>query len=250
LATPTIPVAVAAPVAPAPAVDLLDMGAWDVTPSTTTVPTATNFGDAFAPQPIEAGISSMVETVSGDDDDDDDLPVTDASTTTTSISAPPPPTATIDDDPFASAGLFGNVPSEKPLPTFERTMMTNKFEYNGIPMAPMPIITSQFGQQWGSCAATSPISINSTKVTTLTQFMELLSKMGAHPIEAIATTNEGIGAGMVGAHRVVLIHGKISPQGGGSASSSSSSSQIDVTVKGSDAMMCSALAMYIQTMLR
>jgi hypothetical protein len=73
--------------------------------------------------------------------------------------------------------------------------------------------------------------------------MNVLSQIGAHPIEAIATTNEGIGAGMVGAHRIALIHGKVTPLGVGKC-------QLDVTVKGSDAMMCSALAMYIQTMLR
>lgn len=219
-----------APVAPSPDIDLLDMGAWDVTPSATTI---TN-DDTFAPQPIDPGTLAMVETVSGEDDDDDPV-------------APTPSVQPVDEDPFASAGLFGNVSaqdSQPQLPSFmERT--ASKFEYNGTPMAPMPIVTMQFGQQWGTCTATAPISIQSNRVTSLSQFMEVLTKMGAHPIEAIATTNEGIGAGMVGAHQIALIHGKVTPLAVGT-----NKCQLDVTVKGSDAMMCSALAMYIQTMLR
>jgi AP-4 complex subunit epsilon-1 len=242
----------AAPPPPPPDIDLLDMGAWDVTPaatSTTTTTTDTNFNDTFAPQPISA--PAVVETVSGDDDDltskDTTVPNTTTDTSSNNNSNP------IDDDPFASAGLFGNV-NEKPLPSLggvggNMMMMQSKFEYNGIPMAPMPIITVQFGQQWGTCIATSSISIQSTKVTTLQQYMDVLTKIGIHPIEAIATTNEGIGAGMVGAHMIALIHGKVAPLPN-SNSSGQQRSQLDITIKGSDNMMCSALVMYMQTMLR
>ena len=249
VATAPSAVTAAPPVpAPAPAIDLLDMGGWDVPANPpahaatsaqidedgATATTTTHFDDTFAPQPVTAGVSAMVETVSGDEDD----PV---SATPAATQPPASVAAPIDDDPFASAGLFGNATLEKPLPSLER--MTPKFEYNGIPMAPMPIVTTQFGQQWGTCTATAPVSIQSSKVTSLSQFMEVMSKLGAHPIEAIAATNEGIGAGMVGAHMIALIHGKVSPR-------SSGGGQVDVTIKGSDPMMCSALAMYIQTMLR
>jgi AP-4 complex subunit epsilon-1 len=225
----------------APDIDLLDMGAWDDTPTTTGTTQAvasTNnhqFDDVFAPQPMTSQ-NPVVETVSGDEDD----LVGGTTTMTTSTNTTTGTSSAIDmDDPFATAGLLGNV-DDKPLPTLERTQ---KFEYNGIPMAPMPIITSQFGQQWGTCKASSPMSIQSNKVLHLNQFMDIMLQIGAHKIEAIAATNEGICAGMVGASMIVLIHGKVTPL-------NISTSKLDVTVKGSDMMMCSALTMYIQTMLR
>lgn len=222
---------VAAPVPASPDVDLLDMGAWDSVsaPAATVEP---NFDDTFTPvsQPAAA---PLVETVS--DDDETDAPAV--------VDVPqasvPPPAPVMEDDPFASAGLLGGF-DEKPLPTLERTQ---KFEYNGTPMAPMPINTAQFGQQWGACKAMSPLSLHSSKVASLDRFMELCASVGAHKIEAIAATNEGICAGMVGAQAIALLHGKVTPLGGGSA-------KLDVTVKGSDSAMCSALAMYLQTMLR
>jgi AP-4 complex subunit epsilon-1 len=251
VATPTPPVrSVAAPLShvtaaptpvapPAAVVDLLDLGAWDDAPTAASAAPSTSANvslsdDAFAPQ-----AAAMVETVSADDEDvvaQSNIVPTSA---VASSSAAAPAAMMSNDDPFATAGLLGDF-SDKPLPTLERTL---KFEYNGVPMSPMPIVTAQFGQQWGSCTATSPLSLQSSKVLSLNQFMTMMTQMGAHTIEAIVTTNEGICAGMVGAAAVVLIHGKVTPR-------TSSSSQLDVTVKGSDARMCAALTMYLQTMLR
>lgn len=206
--------------------DLLDMGAWDDAPAPAAAPVA-NFNDTFSPQAVAGG--AVVETVS---DDEADVAVAGP------VSPPASVPAALDDDPFANAGLLGDF-NDKPLPTLERTQ---KFEYNGTPMAPMPINTAQFGQQWGGCKATSSVSIHSNKVASLDKFMELLAAVGAYKIEAIAATNEGICAGMVGAQTIALIHGKVTPLGG--------SAKLDVTVKGSDPTMCSALGLYLQTMLR
>jgi hypothetical protein len=146
----------------------------------------------------------------------------------------------VDDDPFANAGLLGDVAVHQ-LPTF--SLVSNpKFEYNGITMAPLPISTAQFGQKWGSCPATSPISVTSSKVSRLNQFMEKCASVGAHAVEAISATNEGICAGMMGASSIVLIHGKVLSSGAGT--------KIEATVKGTDQAMCGSLAMYLQTQLR
>lgn len=219
---------VAAP-APSAAIDLLDMGFWDNSDSPADAGTApvVNFDDTFSPQPVASSSGAQVENV------DDNGEVDGVATTSAPASS-----ALLNDDPFADAGLLGEF-NDKPLPAFERSQ---KFEYNGTPMAPMAISTAQFGQQWGICKATASVSIQSNKVAGLGKFMELLAGAGAHNIEAIAVTNEGICSGNVGAHAIALIHGKVTPLG--------ATTKLDVTVKGSDQAMCSALAMYLQTMLR
>jgi hypothetical protein len=106
-------------------------------------------------------------------------------------------------------------------------------------MAPLTITTQQFGQQWGTCTATSPCSVTGTKIVSLETFMNTCEQVGAHKIEAIAATNEGILAGMVGGTHVVLIHGKVTPLGGGS-------SRVDVTIKSTDQTLAGVLAMFLQ----
>jgi Adaptin AP4 complex epsilon appendage platform len=119
---------------------------------------------------------------------------------------------------------------------------THRFEWHGVPMAPLEITTAQFGQQWGGCKAVSPLEVTSSSVSNLDAFMEVCSKVGAHKVEAIVTTNEGICAGMLGGTHVVLIHGKVSPGGVGT--------KLNVTVKSTDPGVTGPLAMYMQTMLR
>jgi AP-4 complex subunit epsilon-1 len=231
----------APPPAPAAEFDLLDMGAWDDTPATGPASTnapAVDYNDAFGAATLLQPTQSVpapheVETVSDDEQDVGLMNSTAASST------PVPVAPAVDVDPFASAGLLGDI-SEKPLPTLAQSQ---KFEFNGKAMAPLAITTAQFGQNWGSCPATVPISVlSSSSVTTLTQFMETCSKCGLHKIEAIAATNEGICAGMVGASTVVLIHGKVIPSAAGT--------RVDVTVKTTDQQLATVLAMYLQTMLR
>jgi len=238
----------APPPAPAaPEIDLLDLGGWgDDSPapaSEAPAVAATNFEDTFAPAPETSQAGPVVETVSDDNDDGGGLLGGAGSGATSSVAAPPaaapPAPAMVDDDPFASAGLLSDVDT-KPLPTLQRSA---KFEYGSTPMAAMPINTSQFGQQWGACKATFPTSVQSSKISSLDQFMTLCADIGAHKIEAIAATNEGICAGMIGAQAIALIHCKVTPLGAGSA-------KLDVTVKSTDQQMGSALSMYIQTMLR
>ena len=203
-----------APPAPAPEVDLLDMSMWDA-PAPAPAPAHDEFGAApVADAPV-------VETVSDDDD----------------VAVPAP--APVDADPFASAGLLGDV-QDSPL---ESLGSSSKFEYNGAPLAPLKIATAQFGQQWGSCPATSPVSVTTSKRLSLDQFMDLCATIGAHKVEAIVASNEGIAAGMVGASQVALIHAKLTPLGGGST-------KIDATIKSTDASMARSLAMFLQTMLR
>ncbi len=213
--------------APAPIVDLLDFSSFEIS-SPAPAPAAANVVDVFSSTPLaQSPVASTtpvanadVETV--DDDDDDDVILTKEP-----------------DDPFAAHGLMG---ADAPLNSISPTIA--KFEFNGFPMAPLPISTAQFGQQWGACPATSPVSLTSTKIDTLAKFMDLLQRVGAHPVESIAATNEGICAGMVsgGAH-VALIHGKVAPQAGGN-------SRLDVIVKSTDAALSGSLALYLQTMLR
>jgi hypothetical protein len=206
-------------------VDLLDMGLWDAAPTSAPAPVL----DVLSPQPAAAPI---VETVS----DDDDNGVTSGSPS--SVPHPPPPSV----DPFADAGLLGDV-REAPLASLSLSS-SSKFEYRGMTMVPLKITTPQFGQQWGSCPTTAPVSATTNKVTTLAQFMSLCADIGAHNVESISVSNEGICAGMFGAGtQIVLIHGKVTPLG-------AASSSVDATIKSSDQGLCGALAIYLQSMLR
>jgi len=250
------PISAPSPAQPQPEVDLLDMGAWTDSatapapaPEATSLPAA-DYDNLSTPTTAQAASSNsepalmapVVETVSDDGNDGGYRPQHDVQLAATP--APPPAPPKVDEDPFASAGLLGDV-EEKPLASLVSTYGSNqKFEYHGSPMAPMQITTPQFGQQWGTCPAASTVSVTSTKAATLAQFMNLCSAVGAHKVEAISATNEGICAGMLsGGSQIVLIHGKVSPIGGGQ-------SQVDATVKGTDQTLCGSLAMYLQTLLR
>jgi AP-4 complex subunit epsilon-1 len=216
-AAAALPVAAAPP--PAADVDLLDLGGWDAGPATT--PAAPSQVDVFS-----APAATTVETVS---DDEDLVP--------SPTPAPPPAPPVADLDPFADAGLLGDLPQQKTLSSSFGSS-PSRFEYSGTPLAPSKITTAQFGQQWGSCPHSSPVAISSPKVSTLTQFMDVCSTAGLHPVEAIATTNEGICAGMISGTHLVLVHGKVS------------SARIDLTIKSTDGGLGGALALYLQTQLR
>jgi hypothetical protein len=180
----------------------------------------------------------VVETATSEDDDDLGLGEAAAQTPANPVSAS---LAIEPVDPFAAEGLLGDL-TDTPLKTFE--LSSSKYEYNGSVMAPLKISTPQFGPQWGSMAATSPISIaSSKKVGTLDSFMKECEASGLHPVESIRVTNEGICAGMVnGGSLLVLIHGKVSPLGNGAA-------RLDVTVKSTDQTLASSLALYLQNMM-
>ena len=216
--------------APAPVMDLLDMSAWD-SPAPAAPAPAVDF-DILSPTPAAASHPTpAVETVS---DDEGDV-ITNAPAPAPAAPAPAP----VDHDPFAGAGLLDGL-SDNPLPTFSTD---SKFEFNGNTMAPLPIDTAQFGQKWVSCPAESPGSVSSPKIANLNQFMDICKEIGAHPVEAISATNEGICAGSIlGGSHTLLIHGKVTPLGG--------SAQVDFMVKSTDAAMGGSLAMYLQTMLR
>jgi hypothetical protein len=226
----------APPPAPAVEIDLLDMGAFDdVAPIAPTANVAVDIFSAApspppvaeAPAPAAAPPPPVVETVSDDQED----------VATTTAAAAPMAEPVL--DPFAAEGLLSDL-TDAPLKSF---MSTSKFEYNGSPMGPLTITTSQFGQQWGSCHATSPASVTTGKIATLDMFMKECVKVGLHPIEAIAATNEGICAGMVnGGAIVILVHGKVSPLGGGQT-------KLDLTVKSTDPGVTGSLALYMQNMM-
>ena len=215
---------------------MLDLGGFgDATPATP-APTVDIFGSApleptadMAPTaPVPATAPPVVETVSEDEDD-----------ALAASAAPPPPATPV--DPFAAEGLLGDL-AETPLQGFG--ISSSKYEYNGSVMAPLKIVTAQFGQKWGSCPATSPVSITSHKVSDLGKFMKECESAGLHLVEAISATNEGICAGMVeGGSKIVLIHGKISPQGTGEA-------KVDITVKSTDATLSGSLALFLQNMMK
>lgn len=227
-----------APAAPAPEVDLLDMSMWDAcAPAPASAPAVTDF-DVLSPTPttaptvyahtlptVSAHTLPTVETVSDDEDD----------------AAGGSGGGIVEEvDPFAGAGLLGDV-YDKPLPTMASS---TKFEYSGNTLAPLQLSTAQFGQKWGSCPATSPLAVNSSKISSLDKFMETCTSAGFYKVEAISATNEGICAGMInGGAQIALIHGKVTPIGTGG-------SKIDATVKSTDQSMGGSLAMYLQTMLR
>mmetsp|Transcript_53807 Transcript_53807/g.60127 ORF Transcript_53807/g.60127 Transcript_53807/m.60127 type:complete len:1071 (-) Transcript_53807:45-3257(-) len=228
------PVAVAPP--PAPDVDLLDFGGGYDDISSPVPAASTTVDDIFGaltlePTPVTApasapvGATLAVETVS---DDEPAAPV-------------PAPAPAAPADPFAAEGLLGDF-SETPLEGFG--MSASKFEFNGSVMAPIKITTAQFGQNWGGCSATSPVSITSRKVGSLDLFMKECESSGLYSIEAIVATNEGICAGMVdGGSKVILVHGKISPLASGET-------KIDITVKSTDATLSGSLALYLQNMMK
>lgn len=137
-------------------------------------------------------------------------------------------------DPFSASGLLGDLG--------DSTTHKAPFIYLGSKLTPLSITTAEFGQRWGSFPFTSPSSIKSTKVKSLTDFMKLCESIGAHPVEAIAATNEGICAGIVSGSVQVLIHGKVS--------SSGDTSKLDITMKSNDANICGILAMHLQSVTR
>ena len=216
---------VAAPApAVAPANDVVDIfGTMTLDPTPATTPAA------IAPTHEALAAAPIVETVSGDYE-----------TEPPAAAAPVlPPAAPI--DPFAAEGLLGDF-QETTLQGFG--VSTSKFEYNGSPMAPFKITTPQFGQNWGSCSATSPVSINSRKVVSLDAFMKECESTGLHAIEAITVTNEGICGGMFdGGSKIILVHGKVTPLASGE-------SNLAITVKSADATLSGSLALYLQNMMK
>jgi AP-4 complex subunit epsilon-1 len=221
--------AAAAPVPPAPMIDLLDMSMWDAPAPAASAPAPAPDFDILSPTPTPAPAAPAVETVS---DDEVDVPAPEAPP----AAAPPAPFA----DPFAGAGLLDGL-SDTPLATLN--LNDKKFEFGGSTLGPLQITTPQFGQKWGTCPATSPGSVTSAKVLRLSQFMDVCKEVGAYPVEAIGANNEGICAAMMqGGAQICLIHGKLSPLG--------ATTQIDFTVKSTDAAMGGSLALYLQTMLR
>lgn len=236
------PVAAAPPPAPAPEFDLLDLGGpTDVAASAPAGP-ASDVVDIFGavtlePTPVVPVASPaapsptpLVETVSEDEEHAPPL----------AAAAPAPPPA-VPVDPFAAEGLLGDF-QETTLQGFGA--LTAKFEFHGSPMAPLQITTPQFGQHWGSCPATSPISINSKKVASLDAFMKECGKAGLHPIEAITVTNEGICGGMFdGGSKIILVHGKLTPLASGE-------SNLAITVKSADPTLSGSLALYLQNMMK
>jgi hypothetical protein len=156
----------------------------------------------------------------------------------------PPPAAPA--DPFADAGLLDGV-TQTSLPSFSSTNAFDsvKYEFGGSPITPLAINTPQFGERWGSCPSSHPISIpSSSSVNTLSKFMALCERAGLHKVEEIMATNEGIAACMVGGgSAVALVHGKISPLAGGT-------SRVDVLVKSTDPSLGQGLALYLQNMIR
>eukprot|EP00592_Proboscia_alata_P006091 CAMPEP_0194355278 /NCGR_PEP_ID=MMETSP0174-20130528/3214_1 /TAXON_ID=216777 /ORGANISM="Proboscia alata, Strain PI-D3" /LENGTH=1060 /DNA_ID=CAMNT_0039124499 /DNA_START=84 /DNA_END=3266 /DNA_ORIENTATION=+ len=210
------PIAVPAPTpTPIAEVDLLDMGFGDV--SSSAVP------DVLAtPGTLDMLSPTLVLEVNSEKEP-----------------SPTPAITPIEVDPFAASGLLGDV-ADAPLGVLAGG---GKFEYNGSPLLPLPISTQQFGQNWGTCSSTNPISVVSSKVVSLNQMMDILVKAGAHKIEAIAATNEGIAGGSIGGTSMVLIHGNVIPQIDGS-------SQINVTVKSKDGSLSGNLAAFLSNMLR
>mmetsp|Transcript_36217 Transcript_36217/g.79277 ORF Transcript_36217/g.79277 Transcript_36217/m.79277 type:complete len:1063 (-) Transcript_36217:1167-4355(-) len=208
--------AAAPPPAPAAAVeiDLLDM-TFDAPAAT--APADIGPADVLSPTPVESPPEAPPEVPPE--------------------SAPAPPPVPV--DPFAAEGLLDGL-SDTPLASLS-SASDSKFEYQGNKMAPMPINTAEFGAKWGSLSSTSPLSATTAKVATLDQFMSLCESIGAHKVEAISATNEGICAGIVGGSIVALFHGKISASAGGA--------KVDVTIKSSDANMGGVLAMFMQNML-
>ncbi len=148
---------------------------------------------------------------------------------------PEPTPAPVEVDPFAASGLLDGF-SDTPL---NPLVSNDKFQHNGQTLAPLQITTPQFGAKWGSTPHSSPLFATSSKYSTLDEFMGLCKTIGAHAIEAIPATNEGICAGMLGGANIVLIHGKISNGG-----------RVDVTIKSTDATIGGCLAMYMQNMMR
>ena len=229
---------------PTPDVDLLDFGGGYDALCSPAPALSTSVNDIFGamtiePTPVAESASSvpskpspsvepapLVETINDDDE-------------VTAAAPPQPPAAPI--DPFAAEGLLGDF-SETPLKGFG--ISSSKFEFNGSAMAPVTMTTAQFGQNWGGCSATSPVSISSRKIGSLDSFMKECEKSGLYPIEAIAATNEGICAGMVdGGSKLILVHGKISPL-------VSEETKVDITVKSADATVSGSLALFLQTMMK
>ena len=227
IATPvtTAPISAPAPAVAAPEVDLLDMGAWGTDNSGSMAVAEPSTIDMLAPTPT---VEAVVVPPPAD------------------VPAPPestgPPT-----DPFADAGLLDGLSDSAPLSSFGSSdMVSSKFEYAGVAVAPLTITTPQFGERWGQCPSTHPVNVpSSTIASTLSKFMDLCASAGMHKVEEIAATNEGIAACMAGGgSAIALVHGKISPLPGGQQS------RVDITVKSTDAQLGGTLAMYLQNMLR
>ena len=72
----------------------------------------------------------------------------------------------------------------------------------------------------------------------LTGFLAKLQEIGAHPVEAIAASNEGIAAGMIGGSQLILIHGRVT------------GSSVEVTIKSTDTGMATSLALFLSAVMQ
>ena len=212
-AAPTPPPPAPAPTPPAPEMDLLDFMS-DPTPPPTlqSTPNVDVFGSA--PMPVDVPVSAPVP-------------------------APEPEPAPVEIDPFAASGLLDGV-NDAPIASL---MTNNTFQYNGTSLAPLTITTPQFGQKWGTCPHTTPLSITTAKADSLDSFMSFMKSIGFHPVESIVATNEGICAGMLGGGTtIMLVHGKVTLLDSGQC-------KIDATVKATDTNVGGCLAMYLSNMM-
>jgi len=205
--------------APAPEMDLLDIMNFD--PNPTAIQPAVGALDIFAPHPVSVP-PQLVENASDDEQAGNEINMLQSN------------------DPFDNVLMFGGM-SNPPLANL--TLSSKIFEHNGHALMPLPISTPQFGQHWGSCSITFPVSIQSNTIKTLEQLMNAIADIGAYKVESIAATNEGICAGQLAGNILVLIHGKLSPIGG-------TSGKIDITVKTTDGTLGSKLSMYLQTVIK
>jgi hypothetical protein len=149
----------------------------------------------------------------------------------------------------ADAGLLDGFAEVAPLPSFSMTeaLDSAKFEFGGAPIAPLTIITPQFGERWDQCPSTLPTYYlpPSAISSTLLKFMGICKRAGLHKVEEIAAMNEGISACMArGGSSVALVHGKIFPLPGGT------SFRVSVTVKSTDPQLGLSLSMCLQNMIR
>jgi len=155
----------------------------------------------------------------------------------------PAPAPAIKPEPVAAAPVAfdlldfsdpASAPSSTPAPAPSIAMMmdpfggsspsSTHFEYNNQKLSPLTYSTPDFGGAWGSLPFTkSKSSMITTPSFTLDSFMNKLSSVGLHPVEAIPSTSEGIAAGKVG-DVVVLLHGKVDIAG----------KKVDITAKSSD----------------
>jgi hypothetical protein len=113
------------------------------------------------------------------------------------------------------------------------------FAFEGRPLEPLPLVTQQFGANWGAMKQQSKDVVAGSSVNTLDLLKQRIVALGLHCVDAIPKTQEAIAsAKLANSDMTTLVHFKLKLSG------------IDVTVRSSNMGYSQALLGHLKPRLR